>query len=518
LASVLNETFSNSVISSHNYQYDAFGHRNLVSDSIAGATTDRQYIYDNASRLTQIQDGAATPLQSFTYDAFNNRKTKTEGGVTQTYTYNDANQLTGIDTSPLTSFTYDNNGNMTGKTQGSDTLTLHYDTINRLYRAEKSGIPVEDYTYSPNGQRIAKSVGGVQTNYVYNGPDLVGEYNANWTVKTAAYIHGPLVDNPLLRTSSATTTYYQQDGLGSVVAMTDAIEAVVGSQRYDAWGNTVDSVGSVAQYGYTGREPDATGLLYYRARYYDPTIGRFTQLDPLGFVDGINRYVYAINNPVNYTDPLGLSVQVYSDNHSYYADPGATHSADGGVINGDVCPNCHGTLPNGAITTASDRAFMQDVILDSTIGMTGVGGLGLGVYRAAINPSPASVGGVLLDALPGPNPAAVSRPLHEIADEIRTSGHPIAANRRTIAVGQDSLGNLHVGSSNRLDAGMRTSAERLGVNQVPSIRGLHAEEELMQAIPDLKAVGTSKRSPCGASEHNCAGQLADRGITVTNPQ
>ena len=55
--------------------------------------------------------------------------------------------------------------------------------------------------------------------------------------------------------------------------------------------------------------PDATGLIHYRARYYDPALGRFTQPDPAGFVDGINRYAYVGNSPVNFTDPLGLGRQ-----------------------------------------------------------------------------------------------------------------------------------------------------------------------------------------------------------------
>jgi RHS repeat-associated protein len=62
----------------------------------------------------------------------------------------------------------------------------------------------------------------------------------------------------------------------------------------------------VPTYGYTGREPDASGLVYYRARYYDPSVGRFTQRDPVGYLDGLNRYAYVGNNPVNFTDPNGL--------------------------------------------------------------------------------------------------------------------------------------------------------------------------------------------------------------------
>ncbi|MFZ5590188.1 MAG: RHS repeat-associated core domain-containing protein, partial [Pseudomonadota bacterium] len=78
-------------------------------------------------------------------------------------------------------------------------------------------------------------------------------------------------------------------------------------QRFDAWGNKTQSAGAnIPQYGYTGREPDGTGLIYYRARYYDPTIGRFISRDPAGMPDGVNRYAYVGNDPVNANDPSGL--------------------------------------------------------------------------------------------------------------------------------------------------------------------------------------------------------------------
>jgi RHS repeat-associated protein len=80
----------------------------------------------------------------------------------------------------------------------------------------------------------------------------------------------------------------------------------------------------VPTYGYTGREPDASGLVYYRARYYDPSVGRFTQRDPVGYLDGLNRYAYVGNNPINFTDPHGLTaqgplgIQFASQNGSYF--------------------------------------------------------------------------------------------------------------------------------------------------------------------------------------------------------
>lgn len=81
------------------------------------------------------------------------------------------------------------------------------------------------------------------------------------------------------------------------------------TQRFDAWGNVIQSSGTIPTYGYTGREPDASGLIFYRARYYHPGLGRFASRDPIGLAGGINPYAYAGGNPVLYNDPSGLIVK-----------------------------------------------------------------------------------------------------------------------------------------------------------------------------------------------------------------
>lgn len=105
-----------------------------------------------------------------------------------------------------------------------------------------------------------------------------------------------------------------------MVALSDAAGALGATQRFDAWGNVIASTGAIPLYGYTGREPDATGLVYYRARYYDPTVGVFTQKDPARLRGGMNRYAYIGGHPVNSVDPMGLTASPPSvlDNASYY--------------------------------------------------------------------------------------------------------------------------------------------------------------------------------------------------------
>ena len=99
--------------------------------------------------------------------------------------------------------------------------------------------------------------------------------------------------------------YFLQDHLGSTTALTNSLGATVSQMSYDAFGDS--SASSLTRYDYTGRERDPdTGLLYYRARWYDPQVGRFISEDPAEFAGGRNWYSYVSNNPANFTDPLGL--------------------------------------------------------------------------------------------------------------------------------------------------------------------------------------------------------------------
>jgi RHS repeat-associated protein len=102
--------------------------------------------------------------------------------------------------------------------------------------------------------------------------------------------------------------YYEADGLGSVTSLTDPTGAVAATYTYDSFGFMTASTGSATNWlRYTARQFDSdTGLYYYRARYYDPTTGRFLSEDPVRFDGGLDFYPYASNNPANLTDPFGL--------------------------------------------------------------------------------------------------------------------------------------------------------------------------------------------------------------------
>jgi RHS repeat-associated protein len=103
-------------------------------------------------------------------------------------------------------------------------------------------------------------------------------------------------------------SYYQQDAIGSVSAVSNSAGALVNTYTYDSFGKLTASSGTLANpFQYTGREFDPeTGIYEYRNRYYDPSLGRFLNEDPTGFGGGVNFYAYVRNQPTRATDPFGL--------------------------------------------------------------------------------------------------------------------------------------------------------------------------------------------------------------------
>ena len=128
----------------------------------------------------------------------------------------------------------------------------------------------------------------------------------------ARYARGANIDEPLAMLRSGATSYYEADGLGSLTSLSNTSGALAQTYTFDSLGNQTACSGSLTNpFRYTGREFDTeTNLYFYRARYYDQTVGRFLSEDPIRFESGVNFYAYALNNPSNNTDPSGLDVVV----------------------------------------------------------------------------------------------------------------------------------------------------------------------------------------------------------------
>jgi RHS repeat-associated protein len=280
---------------------DAAGNRTAKTDQRAGVTSN--FAYDAIYQLTGVTQGAST-AESYTYDPVGNRLSAL--GVSP-YNYNVSNQLTAT---PGAAYGYDANGNTVTRNDASGITTFAWDFENRLTSVTLPGGGVVGFKYDPLGRRIEKTTSSTTSIYAYDADNLIEETNAAGAV-VARYTQTQKIDEPLAMLRSATTSYYEADGLGSVTSLSSAAGALGQTYTFDSFGNLIASSGSLTNpFRYTGREFDAeTNLYFYRHRYYDQTTARFLSEDLLRF-DGAesnpNLYWYVRNSPTTAIDPLGL--------------------------------------------------------------------------------------------------------------------------------------------------------------------------------------------------------------------
>jgi len=206
-------------------------------------------------------------------------------------------------------YTYDSNGNTLSKRNGSGTTSYAWDFENRLTSVTLPTGSLVTFKYDPFGRRINKTFPAGSTTYVYDGDNIIEELTGSTGTLSERYTYGPGVDEPLVGQRQPLIFYYEADGLGSVTSLTTPTGTVAATYTYDSFGFMTNSTGSATNwFRYTARQFDSdTALYYYRARYYDPTTGRFLSEDPIGFKgSGTNFYAYAHNSPVNLIDPSGL--------------------------------------------------------------------------------------------------------------------------------------------------------------------------------------------------------------------
>jgi RHS repeat-associated protein len=289
-------------------QYDAANRRTLLTLPNGVST---EYQYDEASRLVAlIYRNALGPLGDLTYgyDAGGNRiatggsfaRTLVPEAVT-TATYDAGNRQLAFGSNTQT---FDDNGNLLTRTDGSGTTTYTWDARNRLTGLTGSSLAAS-FAYDGLGRRAQKTVNSVLTQFRYDGLDAVAESGGG---NDATYLRTLSIDEALVRTEGTDTAHYLGDALGSSVALANAGGTTATTYTYAPFGETTTAgTPSSNAFRFTGREDDATGLSYYRARYYDPTRSRFVSEDPLGLTGGdVNLYAIVRNDPVDATDPFGL--------------------------------------------------------------------------------------------------------------------------------------------------------------------------------------------------------------------
>jgi RHS repeat-associated protein len=328
-AQVTQVTFGNGVLTNYTYGATTLRLTSLVTSQGATSLQNLSYTYDNVGNIAAITDNR-TPSnnRSFAYDSLDRLTSATGPYGTETYSYNTIGNLlskAGVSytygatgqtcnrlmphavtgTSDGKTYTYDCNGNLLADGQ----RTLTWDADNRPVSITLTGVGTTTLAYSGDGARV-KKVGTTrairyagafedhltelaQVKHIFAGPLRVATRVTSGGPNAGAYfVHG--------------------DHLGSLNVLTNSQGAEVQRLTYRPWGETQSNTGTVDfdQRRFTGQEQDPeTGLYFYQARYYHPELGRFLSPDPLvpgaGDPQNLNRYSYANNNPVNFTDPTG---------------------------------------------------------------------------------------------------------------------------------------------------------------------------------------------------------------------
>jgi RHS repeat-associated protein len=484
--------------------------------------------------------------------------------------------LTKASDGSFVTFSYDINGNLTS----GDGKTLTYNAFNKPLSIHKGitstfryGANQQRYkqvtTGAPGGLKTTIYIDKVYENITQNGMTQQKLYLEDAIItdaeggNTLHFLHRDRLGSVVTVTNQdgyvVDNKSFDPFGKPRKGTLELVDPATVASLKEVAFADMYDLV---TQRGFTDHEHlDDAQLIHMNGRVYDYNLGRFLSVDPFiqkpSNSQSTNPYSYLMNNPLSGTDPTG-----------YFKEPGETgfyaglvigvawgttsvesaqeiadvessvgnHSLQGAGETGEVL---RGAVTAGSVAAAA--AFLSKKAEDGFVrkgkkrknqsngasvqqgsktknesDSSKIGGqevVSQSKMRSSDGPSEASDKPSSGD---GESVAAKGR-LQGMADEIRSAGnHPAAKNHRVIAVGEDVNGNLFAGSSNGFDAGQRATANELGAKRVPSSKGLHAEENLMRNVNGLKKLGTSKRSPCGASEHNCAAQLSERGIEVDN--
>ncbi|WP_413612832.1 RHS repeat-associated core domain-containing protein [Bdellovibrio sp. HCB-110] len=324
LASINNYSPNSNLISGFSYQYDDVGKRSSKTESFAGTvptgnigvmSNTSNYSYDDLDRLT----ASSSPRENFSYDVVGNRQ------FAAATNYNAINQLLGDGWKY--SFEYNLNGDMTKKTN-----LLTGQETNFVWNAEsqltaiqifEAGTVTKEifFKYDGLGRRIERQVVDHTDNsksygrkFFYDGDMIIEEQDLTGNL-AARYMNSLGTDDPLLVARAEGNFVFTKDGLGSIRELTKSDGTSIQKYRYSSYGVTTQELQENRpdkklienRYAYTGRElEDETGLYYYRARYYDPELGRFISEDPVQLKGGdLNYYAYVSNNPIILTDPTG---------------------------------------------------------------------------------------------------------------------------------------------------------------------------------------------------------------------
>jgi len=313
------------------YAYDGVG--NLIKAATQGAEVDlaydarnalsslgrangvtSTYTYDSVGRLLSLvhAKGGILSSQAYTYDTEGHRTSAATGGIQSLTTAAVTNQFDANNRlvhSSATAFSYDDAGNLLSAAGPDGTTTYTWDARGQLQSIAAPAGQRTDLLYDFAGRLISQTDSGPVLNRVRNfvlddlsnvaliedsSGDQISVLEGRDVDQHLAIIHG-----------NGAVEYPLADGGNNTVATADQNGNILETFAYEPFGLTAAN-GSAFPFQFAGRIPIAGSVYSYRARYYDTALGRFLSEDPLGFAD-FDANLYAVRDPVNFTDPLGLT-------------------------------------------------------------------------------------------------------------------------------------------------------------------------------------------------------------------
>jgi len=318
----------NAVLDSDTYIYNPANQRTNLT---RGDSSTVSYKYDPVGQLTVANSSTNTEDHGYAYDSAWNMLYSTNNGTVAAYSYDSRNEI------DLGGF--DANGNMTTNFAGGFDYAT-YDDENRLVSLVSEGYWSVDFYYDGLGRLWQRDDAvwdedngwyGIirSTHYYYDGMRVIQErelIGATY-VPTVSYTRGIDLSGSmegaggiggLLARSDGYSAgnwtnhnYYFADGNGNVTYMINGSQNMVANYRYDPFGKTISSSGSLAEanvYRFSSKEVITnTGMYYYGFRFYDPNLQRWINRDPIQEYSGVNLYTFVYNNPLTWVDLFGLA-------------------------------------------------------------------------------------------------------------------------------------------------------------------------------------------------------------------
>lgn len=293
------------------YSYDKEGNR-LTALKNHRPTHSEKYVYDSIYQLTGFYNGRltgdvlsdTTSRNTYSYDALHNRTMSVEDSIARTYVADNMNAYDTVKTNGVAvNYSYDANGNMLS--DGGN--VYQYDFENRLTKLNNS----VQYLYNSLGKKVSTVQSGNWNNHFYAGNGIIEERSGTDLVQKSL-TYGTWVDD-LLSYNSGSNNYFMinnTQGSVSAVANGNALKeryeySIFGkAEYYDATFQTLSASGIDNAIGFHGRYLLNSNLYDFRSRVYDNRFGRFSQRDPVGYINGYNlSNAYFIPNK---SDPFGL--------------------------------------------------------------------------------------------------------------------------------------------------------------------------------------------------------------------